>query len=191
MKNRAITMGIIALALAAVIAAACNFQTTAQKADSWTDKAIEQYKDQYPYYRILDINGDGNNELFLSNQEGTFFTDEGKVLLLANQDGKIKKVEEYSYPGGFFLYFNAEEHKLTFLTRLSGSGEAHICRYNGDKMKEETVLENYGPFHDPRVENRETTYYVNRKAVQKADYDKYANKYMKENYQLKLHEIDQ
>ena len=184
-------IGVIALIIVAcIVAAACNTGSAKKgQTGDWTKAALEQYKGQYSYYKTLDINGDGTQELLLSTESGDFFTGDAKVMLLAQVDGEIKEVQDLSYAGGTQVYFNEDEHRLTWMTRLSGERQEYVYEYANGELKEEFKIEYYAQNHNPNVDTNQDTYYINGDETNEAEFNKIVNKYAAEGTALTLEEM--
>ena len=75
---------------------------------------------EYPYYRLLDIDQDGSEELFLSSTEMPFIGAEDKAKLMAYVDGEAVTVKDIGGGGGESFSYDAADKSLFYYSRLSG-----------------------------------------------------------------------
>lgn len=169
------------LALSIFIMAGCGSDTDDSQDDADKDKAekTEWYQsvlddkkqtDAYPYYRLLDIDQDGTDELFLSSTEKSFIGAEDKAKLMADADGKVVTLKKIGGAGGESFSYDESDKSLFYYSRLSG--EEHIVKYNLEKgaLKKIQSADKYDDMHDPKTgNNTEDTYYLDGKQVKEAE----------------------
>ena len=153
-------------------AEAVQEETTA--AGNWYDSVLadESVKAEYPYYRLLDIDQDDMDELFLSSTENAFVGAEDRAKLMADVDGGSGYAEGDRGAGGGSFSYNETDKALFYFSRLSG--EEHIVKYalkNGDLIEQQNADE-YDAGHDPETgDNPDDTYYLDGKKVTEAEAD--------------------
>ena len=138
----------------------------------WYQSILDDKKqtDAYPYYRLLDIDQDGTDELFLSSTEKSFIGAEDKAKLMADVDGKAVTLKKIGGAGGESFSYDESDKSLFYYSRVSG--EEHIVQYKLEKgaLKEIQTSDKYDEMHDPKTgDNAEDTYYLDGKQVKEVD----------------------
>lgn len=139
--------------------------------EEWYTSIIEDeaVTKDYPYYRVLDLDQDGVDELFLSSTEKAFIGAEDKAKLMGNVDGEPVDVKEIGGAGGESFSYDAGDKALFYFSRISG--EKHLVKYNyenGELIEVQTADE-YDEYHDPEsATNIDDTYYLDGKKVTEA-----------------------
>ena len=147
--------------------------------DNWYESILADtaVTADYPYYRLLDINGDGIDELFLSSTEKAFIGAEDKAKLMASVNGEAVTLKEIGGAGGESFSYDASDRSLFYFSRLSG--EEHIVKYElkDGRLSEMQTADKYDENHDPQGGNTEDTYYLNGRKVTEAEGDVLWNQY--------------
>ena len=142
--------------------------------EAWYDSVINDpsVTQEFPYYRLIDIDQDGTEELFLSSTEKAFIGAEDKAKLIASVDGETVTVKEIGGAGGESFSYDEVDKSLFYYSRLSG--EEHIIKYkyeNGELTELQTADE-YDQNHDPETGNNPVdTYYLDGKKVTEHEAD--------------------
>lgn len=149
-------------------------ETTAAAAAEWYDNILSDASGtkDYPYYRLLDIDQDGTDELFLSSTEKAFIGAEDKAKLMASVDGEAVTVKEIGGAGGESFSYDPADKALFYYWRLSG--EEHIVKYGYENgaLNELQTADEYDRNHDPETgDNVDDTYYLDGKKVTEAEAD--------------------
>ena len=124
---------LIALLMAALLALsafACAETEMAEGADSDWYMAVladEEISAALPYHAFADVNGDGVPVLIVTTTEDSFITDEDYGFVFLYRDGAPEKAMVFGGMGGEKFFCNADDHTLTYYSRLSG--EEHIEVY--------------------------------------------------------------
>lgn len=161
-------------------ASSSSAQEEAKAPADWYKAVIddEAVKKDYPFYRLLDINGDGVDELFVSSTENSFIGAEDQAALYAYVNGEPKEIKKIGGAGGEVFAFNQAEKLFFYYSRLSG--EEHVVQYtfeNGE-LKEVQTADEYDQNHDPNEEgNTEDTYYLGGKKVAETEFEPFWNLY--------------
>ena len=137
-------------------------------AAGWCEEVLNDpsMTDGYPYYRLLDIDQDGTDELFLSSTEGAFIGAEDRAKLIACVDGEAMMLMEIGGVAGESFSYDPADHSLFYYSRLSG--EEHIVQYQYENglLSELQTSDQYDEFHDPETgDNPDDTYYLNGEQV--------------------------
>lgn len=113
---------------------------------------------EYPYHAFVDVNGDGVPALIISTTKDPFIGAEDKARLYLCKDGEAALTMEIGGNGGEMFYFNADEHTLTYYSRLSG--EAHIVVYKVEDgvLVQQLTADCYGPHHYPEEDTDQQVY---------------------------------
>ena len=155
-------------------------ETTAEAAqtevagDNWYDSVLADaaVTKDYPYYRLLDIDQDGTDELFLSSTEKAFIGAEDKAKLMAFVNGEAATLKEIGGAGGESFSYDASDCSLFYFSRISG--EEHIIKYalKDGALAELQTADEYDRNHDPQEgSNPDDTYYLDGKKVTEAEAD--------------------
>ena len=127
---------------------------------------------EYPYYRLLDIDQDGMEEMFLSSTELPFIGAEDKAKLMAYVDGEAVTVKEIGGGGGESFSYDAADKSLFYYSRVSG--EEHLVKYSyaNGALSELQTSDEYDQNHDPETGNNpDDTYYLDGKKVTEEEAD--------------------
>lgn len=178
-----------------------------QAKGSWENKVLKQRKavytyhgkrykmKDYPYYKVLDINHDGTNELLIANQKqdkgGIMNTapKQSHVLLMVNVNGKVKIVKEFKYENLFYLTYKPEVKALGYWSRMSGQTNNVVYTFNGKKLYKKYCLDYYSPNHDEKTDgmNKEDHYYINNKRTSKKAFQSLFHKYISSKNAIHFH----
>ena len=143
----------------------------------------QTYKKDYPYYRFVDLNGDGVPLLFLSTTQKSFIGDGDKACLIAYVDGQPKVIKEIGGAGGESFYCDPQNHTLSFFSRLSGEGHLEVYTLKDGELVQVTSLDRYGPMHDPKTgDNKDTVYLQDGKDIKEDVFEEAWNKYADEKF---------
>ena len=105
--------------------------------------ADKKIKTQYLYYRVLDINLDGEDELFLSTTDKYFIGDDNKACLMAYVNGQLKVIQEIGGAGGEYWIFKQSDATLSYFSRLSGESHLVLYKYADGELKELSTADSY------------------------------------------------
>ena len=144
-------------------------------ADVLKDDAVRA---EFPYYQLLDINGDGTDELFLSSTEKAFVGADQKAQLMTFYGGTPVILQEIGGAGGESWYYHAADNILVYYSRLSG--EAHLMLYtlSDGSLKETAKADIYEPNHGPEgTAGPETVYLLDENEVSKEQADQFWAEY--------------
>lgn len=183
MKRKYLLLALIGVfALSMALLAGCGDNEAdkeKQKEEQKQEQSAEWYKSvlkdesvtkDYPYYRLIDIDQDGTDELFLSSTEKAFVGADDKAKLMADVDGKATDLKKIGGAGGESFSYDESDKTLFYYSRLSG--EEHIVQYKLEKGKlvELKSSDKYEEGHDPNNgNNTDDTYYIDGKEVKEAD----------------------
>ena len=143
-------------------------ESTGAGTGEWTAAVLSDtaVKEQYPYCRILDINKDGVNELFVSTTEKSFIGNEDKACLMAYVNGEVKTLKEIGGAGGEGWYYDEAANALYGFSRLSGERHIVRCSLEDGELKQTASLDYYAQNHYPEDDTRTTaTYLLNGEEV--------------------------
>lgn len=159
-----------------------DYKKAYQKVLKSKDKVFKigkkQYKRKaYKYYKLVDINGDGTEEMILTDTDGPFFIMDTKALVLTYSDGKVKAVKAFNSAAGMKLLVN--NNRLVEYWRLSG--EEHLNVYaltSKNTLKKKSYIDTYQPHHYA-PDNEDTVYLNKGKACTEKEFNKLWKKYYK------------
>lgn len=139
--------------------------------------ADEATQKEYPYYRLLDINLDGVDELFLSTTEKHFIGGEDKACLISDYNGDIKTLQEIGGAGGEYWIWGKSDVTLSYYSRLSG--ESHIILYNLKKgeLVQVSTADYYAAHHYPEEDTDAAKFMIDGKEVAEEEYDSFYEQY--------------
>ena len=170
-----------AQATAETSAAQATAETTSAKgADSdWYMKALNDASlmEQYPYHAFADVNGDGVPVLFLSSTEKAFIGGEDKACMMVYDNNQPKTLKEIGGAGGEKFYCSAEEHTITWYSRLSGEGHIEVYELKDGELNKITDAATYAPHHHPEKDNAEQLYLQDGKEITEEASDALWEKY--------------
>ena len=136
----------------------------------------------YSYYKVIDVNKDGNPELILSTTDQAFIGAEDKACLMINDAGEPKVIKEIGEAGGESFYYDENEKLLTCFSRLSGESHLEICQLKDGELKVDKTVDYYAPHHNPEEDTEETIYRVDGADVSENEYNKVWEQYAKEDF---------
>jgi hypothetical protein len=139
--------------------------------------ADEATQKEYPYYRLLDVNLDGVDELFLSTTEKHFIGAEDKACLISDYNGDIKTLQEIGGQGGEYWIWGKVDATLSYYSRLSG--ESHIILYNlkNGELVQVATADYYAAHHYPEEDTDEAKFMIDGKEVAEEEYDSFYEQY--------------
>ena len=152
---------LLLLTFAALCAIALLNGSMAEGANSdWYAKVLDDRDiiEAYPYYAILDVNGDDVPVLIVSSTEDSLigFEDRGRVYTCF--EGKPTLVMEAGGGGGETFFSCWDEHTLTHHSRLSGEAHFEVYRVVDGALELVTLADAYEPGHYEKYDNSETVY---------------------------------
>lgn len=142
--------------------------------ETWYEDILKDndIKEKYPYCRILDINLDGVDELFLSTTEKSFIGNDQKACIMAYENGEIRTLQEIGGSGGEYWLANKIDATLSCVSRLSGEKHLALYKYDEGSFTEISSSDIYEPHHfDP--DNQKTVYLIEKKKVSKEECESY------------------
>lgn len=152
---------ILLLTIAALCALALLNAAMAEVANSdWYDEVLDDREiiEEYPYYAILDINGDDVPVLIVSSTEDSLIGYEDRGRVYTCFEGEPTLVMEAGGGGGDTFYSCWDEHTLTHHSRLSGEAHMEVYRVMDGALELVTQADVYEPGHYDQYTNRETVY---------------------------------
>ncbi len=171
------TAAVCALTALALLLGGCS----AKGKKEWYRDALSEAASQgtYSFFRLLDIDGDGTEELFLSTTGKAFVGSEDKAELLVSggKKGPGTVLQEIGGAGGEEWFYEPGEKMLVYSWRLSG--ERHLVLYHlkDGSLKEDGSADYYAPNHGP-AGGKDPLWTVNGEEVPEetaqAVWDKYA-----------------
>lgn len=148
-------------------------------AEDWYKTVLEDEatKKDYPFYALLDINQDGQDELFLSTTEDHFIGDEQKACLMAYDQGEVKTLQEIGGAGGEYWIYSQSDAVLSYFSRLSGESHIVLEKLENGELKEVSKADYYGPHHYAEEDNEEALYIIDGEKVSTEDGESYWEQY--------------
>lgn len=132
----------------------------------------------FPYYKLVDINQDGTDELFLSSTEKDFIGAEDKAKIMGQADDNPTDLKEIGGAGGESFSYLAADKALYYYSKLSGEEHVVICALEGGKLVDKQKLDRYEQNHDPNTgDNTDTTYYIDEDEVTEDEFMNLWEKY--------------
>ena len=175
----------------AVAVEAVEAAETEQASPTWYVNAIRNpvNREKYSYYTLMDIDGDGIDELFLSTTEDFFIGAEDRAALIRWDQGREKQLMEIGGQGGEGWYFDAEEMMLSYYSRLSGERHLKIYKMDNGSMKQCGPADIYQPYHEPLTgNNSETVYLLNGIDAKKEEVEDFWQQFANEIDAVTYHE---
>ncbi|MGX8688397.1 MAG: hypothetical protein ACSW8K_11435 [bacterium] len=157
-------------------------QETAAAEDAGNDWYVEylsddSVKEQYPFCKYVDVNGDGVPVLFLSTTEEAFIGDDNKACMVVCRDGKAEVVKEIGTPGGEKFYCDPEEHTVTCFSRLSGERHLEVFSVKDGNLETVTTVDYYGAHHYPEEDNAEIICLQDGEEISEEDFNAVWDRY--------------
>lgn len=148
-------------------------------AEDWYKEVLadEATKKQYSYYKLLDINQDGTEELFLSTTEKYFIGAEDKACLMADENGEVKTLQEIGGAGGEYWIYNQSDATLSYYSRFSGESHIVLYRLEDGALTEISTADYYSPHHYTEEDNEEEIYLLDGKKADKKEAESYWEQY--------------
>ena len=146
--------------------------------DNWYEEVLKDndIKEKYPYCRVLDINLDGVDELFLSTTEKSFIGNDQKACIMAFENGEIRTLQEIGGAGGEYWLANKIDATLSYVSRLSGEKHLSLYKYDDGSFAEISSSDIYAPHHYA-PDNQKTVYLIEKKKVSKEECESYWEQY--------------
>ncbi|MBR5047117.1 MAG: hypothetical protein IKX76_02660 [Eubacterium sp.] len=154
------------------------------EAGGWYDQVLDDpsTKEDYAAYRLIDIDQDGVEELFLSTTEDSFITDLDKACVLHQTGEDIIYLLDIGGAAGDAYYYSEAEKTLTWYYRSSGEEHIEVYLLKNDALEKVGTSDIYEPGHHPEKENKETVYLVNGKEVSEKECTEFWDKYAADDY---------
>ena len=175
----------LAVGMMTLVMVACSGQkaaeptTEAAAQENWYESVLEDEntKAEYPYYRLLDINQDGTEELFLSTTEDGFIGDDQKACLMAFDQGEVKTLQEIGGAGGDYWVYGQSDATLAHFSRMAGEGHIVLQQLKDGALTEIGTADYYGPHHYTEKDNAEELYMIDGKEVSQEEGESYFEQY--------------
>jgi hypothetical protein len=133
--------------------------------------ADEKTQKEYPYYKLLDINIDGIDELFLSTTNKSFIGAEDKACLMCDYNGEIKTLQEIGGQGGEYWVFGQSDATLSHYSRLSGESHIVIYKLENGELNQISTADYYAAHHYPEEDTDAAKYMIDGKDVSEEEYE--------------------
>lgn len=180
-------IGVFALSMALLAGCGDDDADKAEKSEQKEEQSAEWYQSvlddesvmkDYPYYRLMDIDQDGTDELFLSSTEKAFIGAEDKAKLMADVDGKATDLKKIGGAGGESFSYLESDKTLFYYSRVSGEEHLVLYKFEKGKLVEQKTSDKYDEQHDPNnAGNTEDTYYIDGKQVTENEADAIWNQF--------------
>ena len=150
----------------------------------WYDQVLADpgTKEDYAAYRLIDIDQDGVEELFLSTTEDSFISDIDKACVLAQTGEDITYLLEIGASAGDAFFYSEAEKALTWYYRSSGERHLEVYQLKDGALDKIATADIYDPNHHPEKENKETVYLVNGEEVSEKECTAFWDKYALDEY---------
>ena len=132
----------------------------------------------FPYHKLVDIDQDGTDELFLSSTEKDFIGAEDKAKIVGLVDGNPTDLKEIGGVAGESFSYLAADKALYYFSRLSGEEHYVVLNLENGKLVEKQKFDTYAQNHDPNTgDNKDATYYIDDNEVTEDEYMALYEKY--------------
>lgn len=147
--------------------------------DDWYKAVLddEETRAQYSYYKLLDINLDGTDELFLSTKADYFIASEDKACLIAYVDGQPKTLQTIGHAAGEYWVYSQSDATLSYFSRVSGEGHYILYQLKDGELKEVGTADTYSPHHYTEEDNDEQVSLINGKKVSEEEMESFTEQY--------------
>ena len=163
------------------------------KTSGWTKKTWYKYymkygeyeyesiHDMFPYYRAIDINGDGVKELILTQSSNPADSDHNYIKIMILYKNKIRIMKSIDTKKVNALYFREKSHSLVYYYR-----SAHNYHFRVYKIKKGHLVctktgDYYVPYHFKTHRNKNSLYFLNGRKTSRKKYIKAYKKYIRPN----------
>ena len=162
------------------------------KTSGWTKKTWYKYymkygeyeyesiHDMFPYYRAVDINGDGVKELILTGSKNTADHYSNFIKILTLYKNKIRIMKSIDQKKINILYFRKKSSKLVYYYRSSHKYHFKVYKMKKGKLVRTKAGDYYKPYHFKGHRNKRSVYTLNGKITSKKRFMKYFNKYVRQ-----------
>ena len=174
---------LLLLTFAALCAFALLNGSMAEDANSdWYAKILDDRNiiGAYPYYAILDVNGDDVPVLIVSSTEDSFIGLEDRARVYTCFEGKPTMVMEVGGGGGDTFFSCWDEHTLTRHYRLSGEAHMEVYRVVDGTLEMVTQADAYQPGHYGIFANTETVHLQDGAEITAKQYEALGARYANE-----------
>ncbi len=148
-------------------------------AEDWYKTVLEDEatKKEYPYYALVDIDLDGQDELFLSTTEEHFIGDDQKACVMTYYEGEVKTLQEIGGAAGEYWIYGQSDATLSYFSRMSGESHIVLEKLENGELKEISTADYYGPHHYTEEDNAEAVYLIDGEKVSTEDGESYYEQY--------------